>query len=35
MSSECIKWFDNNSSPEGVYDVTCKIIKEYEDKNKL
>lgn len=35
MSSECIKWFDNNCSPEGVYDVTCKIIKEYEDKNKL
>lgn len=29
MHLECLKWFDENSSPEGVY----KIISEYK-KNK-
>ena len=33
MSSQCIKWFNDNSSPEGVYKVTCKIINDFYDKN--
>ena len=36
MSNEFLKWFEENSSPLGVYKVTCKIIEKYEnDKNKL
>jgi hypothetical protein len=31
MHQECLRWFEENSSPEGVYKVTCKIIKDYED----
>ena len=31
MHNECLKWFDENSSPLGVYKVTCKIIENYEN----
>lgn len=36
MSDQCLKWFSENSSPKGVYSVTCKIINDFnEGKNKL
>jgi len=31
MQKECLKWFEENSSPMGVYKVTCKIIENYEN----
>lgn len=33
LSKNCLEWFENNSSPEGVYKVTKKIIEDFEKKN--
>lgn len=31
MSGECLKWYSENCTPEGVYSVTCKIINEFNE----
>lgn len=31
MHKECLKWFDENSSPIGVYKVTCQILEKYKN----
>ena len=35
LSNNCLKWFEENASVEGVYKLTCKIIEDYYGENKL
>lgn len=32
MQKECLKWYEENCTPLGVYNITCKIIQDYENK---
>jgi hypothetical protein len=31
MHNECLKWFEDNASPMGIYNLTCKIITQHEN----